>query len=359
MSQDCRHQHSSAIPKPTLTIVSRIPKAQIIQWVFVFSALFLLMYWGRTPYVRTLSVSFVGIVLEAFPFMLIGTLVGGLIEEFVPKEMLAGILPEGKVRSVFLAAGLGLVFPVCECAIVPVVRRLLLKGVPLSAALAFLLGGPIVNPVVAASTVVAYRFDWAVCAVRVGAGYMIAVAIGLLVGRFFRREEAVLPDAYLLPSHDHDDVCCEAVTRDGQGAPVSARIIPALTHAANDFFDMARFLVLGAFVAAVMQTSVDRTAFLIFAEYPSLSITLMMALAVVLNLCSEADAFVAASMRFLVPLPAQMGFMVLGPILDLKLLFMYLGLFRKRAILTICFLSVILVFLSMILFNTFSLGVLN
>ncbi len=327
-----------------------IPKGLIIEAAFLIYAIALLAHWGETEYVRTLSVTFVSIVLEAFPFMLIGSVIGGLIEEFVSEEKISSILPEGKLRTVFVAAGMGMIFPVCECAVVPVVRRLLRKGAPFPAAIAFLLGGPIVNPVVFASTAVAYRLDWGVCAIRLIAGYFIAVGIGLSMGMLFRKGSAVLPEVDLTSNHMHK-VCCGH--NHMAGGLSGSRVVSAFTHAAHDFLDITGFLVMGAFIAALLQSSVDRTSFLFFAEYPSASIILMMSLAVVLNLCSEADAFVAASFRFLVPLSGQMAFMVLGPMLDLKLVFMYTRVFRKGAIIVLAGMTVFTVFMAMVVLHGF------
>ena len=122
----------------------------------------------------------------------------------------------------------------------------------------------------------------------------------------------------------------------------------ALSHAAEDFMEVAGYLVLGGFVAALIQSVVNRNVFLVVGTHPSLSIVVMMGLAVVLNLCSEADAFVAASFRLLVPMSAQMAFMVLGPMLDLKLAFMYSSLFRKRAILILIILTASTVLIAML-----------
>jgi len=327
-----------------------IPWSLIIEALFLIYAMGILIHMGKGPNVRTLAITFVSIVLEAFPFMLIGSLVGGFIEEFVPEERISSILPQGKLRTVFLAAGMGMAFPVCECAIVPVVRRLLNKGAPLSAAVAFLLGGPIVNPIVLVSTAVAYKMDWGICAIRLIAGYLIAVAIGLSMGMFFRKAPALLPQDNL--EHGHTGCEFSGYDRAVNGGHGS-RIIGALAHAADDFFHIAHFLVIGAFIAATIQTTVDRAAFLFFAESPSLSIITMMSLAVALNLCSEADAFVAASFQFSVPLSGQMAFMVLGPMLDLKLLFMYLGLFRKRAIAALSGMTIVGVFLAMMILQAF------
>jgi uncharacterized protein len=118
----------------------------------------------RDAQVRDLAINFVSIILEAVPFMMIGALIGGIIEAFVPPEFVQGILSGRTRTAVFVAAGLGVIFPICECAIVPIVRRLINKGVPLPAGIAFLLGAPIVNPVVAASTLLAYQGNWGMVA---------------------------------------------------------------------------------------------------------------------------------------------------------------------------------------------------
>jgi len=77
---------------------------------------------------------------------------------------------------------------------------------------------------------------------------------------------------------------------------------------------------------------------------------MMMVLAVALNLCSEADAFVATSFRVL-PASAQMAFMVLGPMLDVKLVLMYLRVFRKRAIVALTSMVLAAVFAAMLIFH--------
>ena len=133
---------------------------------FLAAALVFLPSGSESGALNSLAIVFISIVLEAIPFMLIGSLVGGLIEAFVSRERMATFLPRKGWLTVCVAAGAGIVFPVCECAVVPVVRRLIGKGLPLSAAIAYLLGGPIVNPIVAASTTLAYAFDWRIVILR-------------------------------------------------------------------------------------------------------------------------------------------------------------------------------------------------
>ena len=321
-------------------------KALAAQLVFVLVALGLLVFFRDRAQFQTLGIIFVSIVLEALPFMLLGTLIGGFIEVFISREKIIRWLPEGRWWTVFVAAGIGIVFPVCECAIVPVVSRLLRKGVPLSAAVAFLLGGPIVNPIVAASTAIAYFGDGSVVAYRMIFGYLIAVIMGLLMGQIFSRTQAVSEAVLADRCRSHE----APLPNRGNSPARSEKAVRALSHAAGDFFDIGRFLVIGAFVAAILQTQVPRQIFAAAVSPPAFSILLMMIMAVVLNLCSEADAFVAASFRSSpVPLSAQLAFMILGPMLDLKLILMYLKVFRIRAIAALALLTFTAVFLSMTL----------
>jgi uncharacterized protein len=321
-------------------------KALTAQLLFVLIAIGLLVLFRDRPQFHTLGIIFVSIVLEAFPFMLLGTLIGGFIEVFIPQETITRFLPERRWWAVFIAAALGLIFPVCECAIVPVIRRLLKKGVPLSAAIAFLLGGPIVNPVVAASTAVAYFADWSIVIHRMVLGYLIAVAGGLLMNSFFSKTQAVRNEVF----SGESPMNCGTLCVDRKPIALGKKINLAVSHAANDFFDIGRFLVIGAFFAAVAQALIPRQVFAALSDTPALSILTMMIMAIVLNLCSEADAFVAASFRSTpVPLPAQMAFMVLGPMLDIKLILMYFNVFRLRAIATLAALVFLMVFLSLVI----------
>ena len=301
-----------------------------------------------STHIRTLSLIFASIMLEAVPFMLFGALVGGLIEAFVSRERMTAILPKRGWLAVVLAAGMGILFPVCECAVVPVVRRLARKGLPPAAAIAYLLGGPIVNPIVAASTALAYNFNWTVVGLRMGFGFAIAVTVALVMGWVFSDEPILREDIHDDPhdepdphEHKHDEDakghacacgCGHDHGHDHGADPFRAKLTAAFRHAADDFVAVGHFLVIGAFIAALAQTYIDRKVFLDITEHPVLPSLAMIVLAILLNLCSEADAFIAASFRGLMPMPAQMAFMLIGPMFDLKLLLMYQGVFRKRAI---------------------------
>lgn len=318
-----------------------------IQLSFVSAVAVLILFYRDSKAFETLSITFVSIFLEALPFMLLGSLIGGFIEIFVSKASLARILPKSSRKSIFIAAGVGLLFPVCECAIVPVVKRLFQKGLPLGTGISFLLGGPIVNPLVVLSTGVAYGYDWSMAIYRFIFGYLIAVSIGFLVQLFFHKQK-VLTQQALGNHHEcgcgHDHGCGQS----HETQNTLKKFIHAIQHAAEDFLDIGRYLIFGAFIAAFLQSMISRGDFTIIADAPIISILAMMVLAIILNLCSEADAFVAASFRATIPLVAQMAFMVLGPMLDIKLVLMYFRIFRKRFVLALTSMTFLIVFLCMV-----------
>lgn len=324
----------------------------------------------------TLSIIFFSIVLEGLPFVMIGALIGGLIEVFLSRERVTALIPKNDIAAVFVAGLMGILIPVCECAVIPVTRRLLRKGVPFAAAVAYLLAGPIVNPIVASSTAVAYGGDWSIVVVRLLAGYGVAVAVGLVVGEMFPGTKALLAswtagmaaDQHAHGhdhNHDHgdaescaDDTCSHGHAHGDPRAPWYRRVLTAFGHAADDFILIGQFLVIGAFLAGLSQTLISREDFLALGQTPSAAIALMMGLAVLLNLCSEADAFVAASFQSslpgeppTLPVAAQMAFMVLGPMLDLKLVAMYLTFVRKRALTVMIVLMVTFVFTLMLMYH--------
>ncbi len=314
---------------------------------FVIGAYLLLFIFHRSEEVKTLSVVFFSIMFEAIPFMLVGSLIGGVIESFVSREKLLKVVPKGRVLPILLAAALGLVLPVCECAIVPVVHRLCRKGLPPEAAIAYLLGGPAVNPVVAFSTALAYKFDWYMVALRLILGYFLAVVIALVVKRLLAgrkiliaEPEAAHASACSCCSHGHAHTHSHeqhhghthSAEKGHKRSELLTKLKACVNHASEDFIGAGHYLVIGAFIAALAQTFLDRSFFTSFSAVPLLPVVMMMLLAILLNLCSETDAFIIASMRGLLPVSAQLAFMLTGPIFDLKLLLMYQRIFSKRTI---------------------------
>jgi len=223
-----------------------------------------------------------------------------------------------------VAALAGVAMPICECGSVPVARRLATKGLLPSAAVTFMLAAPVVNPVVIASTFVAYRGResmWAMVGGRFLLGMLVAVVVGWTVG-------AVSKDGLLKPNPE--DRHAHPVQL---GRPES-RVRRLFLHLGSDFLFMGRYLVLGATFAALVQTFLPAPWIERVAALPVLSIVAMMVLAALMSLCSESDAFIAASFVPFGP-SAQLAFLVFGPMVDLKLATLYAGTFRRGFLRTV------------------------
>jgi uncharacterized protein len=301
--------------------------------------------------VPNLILVFMSILLEAMPFIVLGAVIAGLLEELLPQKFITRVLPRSRFLSIAIGALLGLLFPMCECGIIPVMRRLLRKGLPVSCCTAYLLAGPIINVVVMLSTYLAFDGQektpvpagmapqmgglW-MMGLRMGLGYLVAVGTSLIVEWQYRKHGNKLLTPLAVPSNlnmvDEDEI--------HQPRPVIKRITNIVQTSLHDFVDIMVYLILGALIASLTRQLISQDYVAkVSNEQPGVAIGLMMALAVVLCLCSEADAFVAASYATMRP-AAKVAFLVLGPMLDFKLYFMYTRVFRTRLIWTI-FLSVI------------------
>lgn len=293
------------------------------------------------------AITWSSILLEAFCFMAIGSLVSGVVEEFLPVTIMEKLLKYSKYAIIAGAAAMGFIFPVCECAVIPVVRRLIKKGLPLSAGIAFLLAGPIVNPVVIWSTFVAYRGDWYVILIRVIFGFCIACLAGIIAALTFKPKDAL---SINVDNADSSGNCSHShCSHHSPKISLLSRIERVIMHAREDFLSVAIYLFIGTFIASFIRSAIPLAIFQKFTQFPVVSVGSMMGLAFVLNLCSEADAFVAASFIGIVPLLGQLAFMILGPMLDIKLLLMYKTLFKTRFIAFLSSLIVALVFTFMMI----------
>ncbi|CAN5741470.1 permease [soil metagenome] len=269
--------------------------------------------------VQNFFLVFGSLLIEAIPFILLGALASAAIEVFVPVTVFEKLALLPKPLQLPVSGLAGAAFPVCECGSVPVARRLIVKGLMPSAAVTFMLAAPVLNPIVIASTAVAYRgrdIFWPMVLGRAGLGFLVAMAVGYVISdeskeQLLRRRPGRSGD--LGHGHEHER---EPKARAFFG------------HLSGDFVFMGRFLVIGAMVAAALQTFVPQSIIGGVANTPVINLLAMMALAFLLSLCSESDAFVAASfVQFGVG--GQLAFLVFGPMVDTKLGILYGATFRQ------------------------------
>ena len=102
---------------------------------------------------------FLGILVEATPFLLLGVVISAFVHVFVSEDRLLRLVPRNPALSLIPALGIGMLMPVCECGNVAVARRFLAKGVPVSTCVTFLLAAPILNPVALFATATAFRYQ--------------------------------------------------------------------------------------------------------------------------------------------------------------------------------------------------------
>lgn len=288
------------------------------------------------------STRFLGIFIEAVPFLLLGTLVSGLIEAFVSADDIARWTPRNPVLATIAGTFMGFAFPVCECGVVPVVRRLYTKGLPMSVGVTFLLAAPVINPVVLVSTYVAFGFG----GVLIGR-FVITALVAFIVGLVFAvaaRPQDVLQPHNLAPvmGGSGDVIPLYAKTR---RKPLLVGLRDALRMAGDEFFDMGRYLIIGTLLAALMQTLVSQSTLEALGQGPILSVIAMQALAFVLSVCSTVDSFLALAFAGTFTTGSILAFLTFGPMVDIKSTLMFAGVFKQRVVLYLILLPLLLTML--------------
>ena len=300
--------------------------------------------------INNFVINFTAIVWEALPFIVLGAVLAGILEELLPQQAIAKILPKHFLPATIIGGLLGIVFPMCECGIVVVMRRLLRKGLPLSSCVSYMLAGPILNIVVMMSTWYAFKefkvgadqhsLGWPMVLLRGGIGFLVAVTTGIIVHFVQKSSDKPLLTKLALPDAPKAKLSLNVIDDAPAPPPAKKSIAQRLNNISatslKDFMDITVFLIIGSALAAFVKSNPEwiRGVEVLSQRQPYLAIPAMMLLAVALCLCSEADAFLAASFSGM-SVSAKLAFLVLGPMFDLKLLLMYTQVFRVRLIVTI------------------------
>ncbi|CAM3848070.1 permease [Cohnella lubricantis] len=305
------------------------------------------------PFLRT----FADIMLDALPYLALGSIVSALIEKYMSDRLIERFAPRRKLYGVFFGSLLGLALPLCECGMIPIVRRLLRKGLPAYIGIVYMAAGPILNPIVIVSTLVAFRDDPRLAYARFGLAFLVTVALGLMLTILLTRSPLREPkgggtagigpfDAHGYHGHghshghhhhhEHGHSHDHGHSHGHHHRHASSRggwrgwLTGVPQHAAEDMLDMSKYLLIGALITAAVQNVVSQDTFAAVAGNDLISHLFMMAFAFLLSLCSTADAFVAVSFDHLFPPGALLSFLVFGPMMDLKGALMMLSTFRTK-----------------------------
>jgi len=300
-------------PEPRRRVLRRPPPTTALVIALSLAVAVLVLSgtpWLNDPAVAAWRTVCLAITVQALPFLLLGTALSGAINAFVPADLFTKVLPKRPALAVPVAGIAGVVLPGCECASVPVANSLIRRGVTPAAAFAFLLSAPAINPIVLTATAVAFPGSPAMVLARLLASLATAAVMGWL-WLWLGREEWLRP-----------------VVRHTGHQSGHSRFTEFRLGFQHDFLHAGGFLVLGAMAAATFNVTVPRSVLDTFSGSPWLSVLFLAALAVVLAVCSEADAFVAASLTGFSP-TARLAFMVVGPMVDLKLIALQAGTFGR------------------------------
>ncbi|MEK4668432.1 permease [Niallia sp. FSL R7-0271] len=280
-----------------------------------------------------LNTIFISIIIEALPFILIGVIVSGIIQVFISEEMIARIMPKNNILAILVGSVMGAIIPACECGIIPITRRLILKGVSIPAAVAFMITGPIINPIVLFSTYIAFGNSWSMVLHRGLLAILAAIIIGIVLK--FTVKEAPLKSTESHSAHYHSFI---------------EKISAMLKHSIDEFFSVGKYLVAGSFIAALVQTTIKTSTLVSIGNGTISSHVVMMGLAYVLSLCSQADAFIAASFRGSFSTSSILAFLLFGPMLDIKNTMMLLSTFKAKFVALLCTVITITVLLVTLVF---------
>ncbi len=295
---------------------------------------------------KTFKTMFISIVLEAFPFILSGVLISAILQIFVSEQTISRLIPKNPLLGILLACIIGIIFPICECGIIPVVRRLILKGMPIYIGVVFILAGPIINPIVFASTFLAFRSNPEMVYTRMGLAFVVASIIGLVIYRFVKKNplRSAEADRHLTHEHDHSHSHSADLPHEhlqDQSQAKSNKLSATLGHASGEFFEMGKYLVFGALITALIQTFLDRDRLILIGQGEISPQLFMMGFAYILSLCFL-NMFSAGSL---------LTFLVFGPMLDAKGMLMLLAVFKARFVLLLSSLIVVTVLAGSFIFE--------
>lgn len=269
--------------------------------------------------------SFLGIVVESLPFIIIGSLVSAVIQVFLTEELIRKFIPKVSILGYLGAILSGILFPICECAIVPITRSLIKKGLPVGIGVSFMLAVPIVNPIVIMSTYYAFPNNLSIVLLRILGGGLIALIVGLIIGYLYngKNKELILKENIM-------SIRCECCVSNKFITTKREKIINLINHGSNEFLNISVYFIIGAFLSSAFSALMNNEVLSKLNTNNLVGVLFMIGLSFILSLCSEADAFVVKGFLENFGVGAIIGFLIMGPMMDLKNTFLAFGVFKNR-----------------------------
>ena len=244
--------------------------------------------------------SFLNVVCEMAPYLLLGFLIAGVLHVFVPQKFYANYLSRNNKLSVVWAALLGVPLPLCSCGVIPTAIGLKNEKASKGAIASFLIATPQtgIDSILATFSLMGLGF----AIIRPVAALVTGICGGLLVNRLCKDDETMVNDQ------------CPMVN-EGRGN----KIWRVLKYGYYDMIrDIGLRLLIGLVIAALIQVAVPDEFFLSFGSQPLVQMLVILAIAVPMYICSTGSIPVAAAliMKGLSP-GAALVMLMAGPAVNL------------------------------------------
>ena len=293
--------------------------------------------------IKNIAIIFISIFLESLPFLILGSFISSIVETFIEDETLEKIIPKNKILGSITGIFLGFFLPACDCAVIPVSKRLIKKKVPINVAVSFMLASPIINPVVLLSTYYAfYQTNQKIFWARIILGIVISFIIGIIMGIIYDKKEILKNNLDECDNKHHKNCNCHHKKPKG----TKNRIVRIFKHTAYDLFEVVKYLMIGALIASLVQVLLPRNILTMFNSSKVLSIVILMVFAYLISLCSTSDSFVGKTLLSSFNSSGIIAYLILGPMIDIKNTVVLLGNYKKGFVITLITLLFIAVFIS-------------
>lgn len=275
--------------------------------------------------IKNFNMKFMGILIETAPFILLGAFVSSILQVTIPSDKMARVFPRNKFLSCIMASVSGIVFPVCDCGTIPVARGFLKQGIPLSTVITFMLAAPIVNPIAIMSTIYAFPNMTSIIAYRIILGIIVAIIVGLIMGR--NNSITILSD---------NIISCNCGSCEDSFNPrdnIGTKIKKVFMNAGDEFFNVGKFMIIGALISSLIQSVMAENLISVNSGNLLTSLGIIIIFSMIFSVCSTSDAFIAKGFLGQFPTNSVIGFLILGPMINIKNVMMLFGSFKKGFVL--------------------------
>lgn len=284
---------------------------------------------------------YLGLMLEVLPFFMLGAILAALIAPLrLPDMKIWRTATRNRATAATAGLVMGFALPVCECGTASVARQTNRAGAPAILSLVFLMAAPVVNPVTILVTYLAFNGNWLIILGRSGLALVVALVAGLILSLYPKPADLFVStanenNASDQHDHDHEHDHEEGILPEHGELPRHGKVAAFngfLERAIEELLEAVRVGLPGIALAAAFQACVPSQYFLGLGQGALFSVIALMLLAALMAICSSADAFVALSFSGLVPAGSVLAFLVFGPLINLKSIFLFRLVLRWRTI---------------------------